>query len=88
MTIVLPFDNGYFMYTKSKCKWCRMAKEKLPNVVVCNVDKYLEQDKKQSFLKRVADISGTNPTTFPMVFYNGIFLGGCTESLQHLEMIS
>lgn len=64
-----------------------MAKEKLPNVVACNVDKHLEQDKKQSFLAKMADISGAEAKTFPMVFYNGIFLGGCTESLQHLEMI-
>jgi|TARA_B110000091_G_scaffold183193_1_gene201735 glutaredoxin len=87
MPVVLPFDNGYFMYTKSNCKWCQLAKEKLPSVVGYNVDKHLTTDK-QDFLKKVAEISGAEPTTFPMVFYNGIFLGGCTESLQHLELIS
>lgn len=34
MNFSLPTENGYFMYSKSGCKFCKMAKELLPDVTV------------------------------------------------------
>jgi glutaredoxin len=84
---VVPSENGYFLYTKSNCKWCKKAKETLPDCVVVNVDKHIE-DNKNDFLAFVDEISYATPRTFPIVFYNGIFVGGFTESLQHLKLIT
>ena len=83
----LPTESGYFMYTKSHCKWCQKAKETLPNVVVVNVD-HLLPDKNTEFLAFVDSFSGARPRTFPMVYYNGIYLGGCTESVEHLAILT
>ncbi len=84
---VVPSDAGYFLYTKSNCKWCQKAKENLPNCVAVNVDKDIEKDK-EKFLAFIDEISYASPRTFPMVFYNGIFVGGCKESLEHLLVIT
>ena len=83
----LPTESGYFMYTKSHCKWCQKAKETLPNVVVVNVD-HLLPDNKPQFLAFVDSFSGTQPRTFPMVYYNGIYLGGYTESAEHFDILT
>ena len=45
MNFSLPTKSGYFMYSKSGCKFCKMAKELLPNVTVVNVDEHIETDK-------------------------------------------
>ena len=86
MAARVPTATGYFMYTKSNCKWCDIAKATLPQVVAVNVD-HLLQPNNLEFLHFVARFSGTTPTTFPMVFYNNIYLGGCTESLEHLQLM-
>jgi glutaredoxin len=85
--VQVPSDDGYFLYTKSNCKWCQRAKETLPECTVVNVDKIIEKNK-DDFLAFVDEISYATPRTFPMVFYNGIFVGGCTESLQHLLVMT
>ena len=83
---ILPRKTGYFMYSKKNCKWCQIATEKLPNVVTVTVD--LCPEETEEFWEKMAEMIGTDDRFFPMVFYNGIFLGGCTESLEHLELSS
>ena len=48
--------NGYFMYSKSNCKFCKMAKELLPDVTIVNVDVFIETDKLK-FLDKMATIA-------------------------------
>jgi len=85
MKLVMPTDTGYFMYTKSNCKWCTMATKQLPTVTVVNVD-HLLQAQKAEFLLTVGGLSGgATPDTFPMVFYNGMYIGGCTDSVEHMK---
>ena len=78
--------SGYFLYSKSKCKYCTKAKELLPAVTVINVDHLIEKNKKL-FLENVEKIAETEVKTFPIVFYNGIFIGGFTESQEHFTLI-
>ena len=80
MNFSLPTENGYFMYSKSGCKFCRMAKELLPDVTVVNVDEHIETDKAKCLDQNIS-------RTFPVVFFNEIFIGGYTESKEHLSMM-
>tara|TARA_B100000795_G_scaffold121026_1_gene90089 strand:- start:99 stop:374 length:276 start_codon:yes stop_codon:yes gene_type:complete len=84
MELLLPNSQGYFLYSKSNCKYCSLAKDLLPNVSFVNVDHALATNK-QLFLEKLHAIAETPIQTFPVVFFNGIFLGGYTESREHLE---
>ena len=86
MEFPLPTKNGYFMYSKSNCKFCKMAKELLPDVTIVNVNVFIETDKSK-FLDKMATIAEVEIKTFPIVFYNRIFIGGFTESKEHLEIM-
>jgi glutaredoxin len=86
MNFYLPTKTGYFMYSKSGCKFCRMAKDLLPCVTVINVDKHIETDKARC-LDQLATIAEVEISTFPVVFFNEIFIGGYTESKDHLNMM-
>lgn len=86
MNFDLPTKKGYFMYSKSGCKFCRMAKELLPDVTVVNLDEYIETDKAKC-LNQLATIAEVEIKTFPVIFFNEIFIGGYTESKEHLSMM-
>ena len=78
-----PVD-GYFIYTKSNCKYCKNVKKLVPNAKIVNSDKYLKENK-DSFLKFVDKISGTKPRTFPMVVLHNRFIGGYKETKNYIE---
>jgi|TARA_B110000444_G_C18589631_1_gene477859 glutaredoxin len=86
MNFSLPTKSGYFMYSKSGCKFCKMAKELLPNVTVVNVDEHIETDKAKC-LDKMATIAEVEIKTFPVIFFNQIFVGGYAESKEHLSMM-
>jgi glutaredoxin len=86
MNFSLPTKNGYFMYSKSGCKFCRMAQELLPDVTVVNVDAHIETGKAKC-LEKMATIAEVEIKTFPVIFFNQIFVGGYTESKDHLSMM-
>lgn len=77
----------YVIYTKPKCVYCDKLKNLLqfvePQPTWIDANKYLQHpDSKKFFLDFIKD-SGklhTHYTTFPMVFYDGVFLGGYTET--------
>ena len=87
MNFPLPLEKGgYFLYAKSNCKFCRQAKQLLPDVTAVNVDEYIETNKAKC-LDKISTVAEEEITTFPIVFYNGIFIGGYTESKEHFEMM-
>lgn len=81
-----PSVSGYTVYTKENCKYCTHVKALLepfhPVWVPC--DRFLLEDK-AAFLERVKEWTKQEWKTFPMVFHNGTFLGGFTETQKHLE---
>ena len=85
MNFSLPTENGYFMYSKSGCKYCRMAKALLPNVTVVNIDEHIKTDKAKC-LDQISTVAEVEITTFPVIFFNEIFVGGFTESKEHLSL--
>ena len=78
-----PVD-GYFIYTKSNCKYCRIVKKLVPNAKIVNSDEYLKENR-DGFLEYIDKLSGERPRTFPMVFLNYRFIGGYTETKNYIE---
>ena len=78
-----PASNSYTIYSKSGCIYCTKAKELLQNEHIpplfVNCDKFLLENKEE-FLNHMKPLIGREYRTFPMIFKNGIFVGGYTET--------
>lgn len=79
-----PSSTGYTIYTKSECGYCRRANELLPEAVVINCDGYLEKER-VAFLLQMDEWSKASPWTFPMVFSDGVFVGGYDETKKKID---
>lgn len=83
MEIRDPHIKEFTVYTKKECKYCEKAKELLINnhffLTVIPCDDYLLENK-EAFLDVMEKKIGQVYKTFPMVFYEGKFLGGFTET--------
>ena len=83
MNIPHPANRSYTIYSKSGCIYCTKAKELLQNEhippLVVNCDEFLLENKEE-FLNQMKKLIGREYKTFPMIFKNGIFLGGYMET--------
>jgi glutaredoxin len=84
---------SYVIYTKPNCGYCDKLKDLLqyiePQPTWIDATKYLQNpDSKKFFLDFIRDSGKLHRhyTTFPMVFYDGIFLGGYTETSAFFEL--
>ena len=90
MDIDNPNDYGFTIYSKSGCPNClkskALLKEKklLFNVIDC--DEYILEDK-PFFLSFINDIANQEVKTFPMIFYDGKFIGGFTETSNFVDKL-
>lgn len=86
MIVPPPSSNGYTVYTKSDCVFCTRVKELLqydsPTIFLC--DSLLERDRNE-FLKQMNTYTGSDYKLFPMVFFNGSFIGGFSETKNYLK---
>jgi glutaredoxin len=83
-----PQKTGFSVFTKSSCKYCDKVKDLFcasphmdpePMFVLC--DDFLKGDEtKRIFLMEMKKHIGKEYRTFPMVFKNGIFIGGSEEA--------
>jgi glutaredoxin len=84
MDILKIAEKGYTIFTKENCKYCTLVKELLKGeekeVIEC--DAFLKEDR-AGFLKWVEERIHFEYKTFPMVFYNGVFIGGYNETKIH-----
>ena len=85
MSFVKP-KNGYSIYTKSNCKYCRNVKKLIPNAHVISADEYLAENR-DNFLAFVDDLTGKTPRTFPMVFLNNRYIGGFMETKDYINKL-
>ena len=88
MEFVNPSKNGYTIYTKSRCPFCTKAKVLLENEnqTIVDCDEYLSDgDKKLYFLQFIEDLIGKPYRTFPMIFKDGVFIGGFSETKVYYE---
>lgn len=74
-----PNSEGFFVYTKDNCKYCLMVKELIPDASYINTESLLVE-KKEEFLTFIEGLVGKSHRTFPIVFYNGAFVGGFIET--------
>ena len=84
MNIPSPITTGYTVYTKSNCGWCRRAKNMLLHATLYNCDDFLKKDR-AIFLKQMGSFIGKEYHTFPMVFFNGEFIGGYEDTKKHID---
>jgi len=89
----MDFENPskeFTIYGKSGCTFCVKAKSLLKeknlifNVIDC--DEYLIEDK-PGFLEFIKNIAGKEVNIFPMIFYQGKFIGGYNETKEFLDKL-
>lgn len=61
--------------------------EPFPNVVIVNCEPYLVSQKEE-FLQFIEDLAGKPHRTFPIVFYNGTFVGGFLETFKLCDTLT
>jgi len=90
MEIIRPDIKGFTIYSKSGCPNCtsvkKLIKEKHFFISEINCDEYILEDKEQ-FLKEIENIAEKSWKTFPMVFYEGKFVGGLTDTIDLIDKI-
>ncbi len=83
MEFVEPLKTGFTVYSKSGCINCTKAKNLLKDKFlffqVIDCDEYLI-DFKQEFLETMKNKIGKSYSNFPMIFYDGRFIGGFNET--------
>ena len=85
-----PSNAGFTIYSKSGCPNCILAKKlvKTQNFTfdVVDCDDYLIEDK-EKFLLFMHHLAEKEITRFPMIFYEGNFLGDYNEMTRFIDML-
>ena len=88
MDYILPNSQGYTIYSKSGCPFCtkvkRLLEKEAPSPLLVDCDDYLVENK-DAFLVFIKEMAGKEYKTFPMIFHNGDFIGGFTETKEYCE---
>lgn len=81
-----PDSSSYTIYSKSNCLYCTKAKQLLKDETfhIIDCDQYLSE-RKLEFMEFISKFTKQN--TFPFIFYNGGFIGGYNELLNHLTFM-
>lgn len=82
-----PIKSGYTVYAKSGCIYCENAKLLLKNChskKIINSDEYLKNNRGE-FMAFIKSIVGKKYELMPVVFHNGVFIGGYTELNARLQ---
>jgi glutaredoxin len=90
MDFKLPELKGFSIYSKSGCPNCiivkKLIKEQFFLMTEIDCDEYILEDK-ISFLTFIQTISGHSHKTFPIVFYDGSFVGGLNETKTFINKL-
>jgi glutaredoxin len=83
-----PSDKNFTIYSKSGCHYCNLAKRSIKhnNLIYneINCDDYIFEEK-ENFLSFIESKSGKPCKTFPIIFYNGKFIGGYNETIEFMN---
>lgn len=84
----MPKPNIITIYTKSNCPFCVKVKEYLTNkkivFEVIDCDEYLLEFR-ELFISFIKSLTNLEKITFPLVFNNQIYIGGCKETQKYFE---
>lgn len=87
-----PSQDGFFIYSKTDCKYCVDVKKMLDELFICYKEvkcEFSTDKEKSEFLDFIRLKNGGKVwNTFPMVFHDGDFIGGYKETGVHLEKIN
>ena len=85
-----PNSVGFTVYCKSGCPPCSKVKhllrEKQLRLTEILCDDYIVEEKER-FLSFIQARAGTQCATFPMVFYDGRFVGGLAETVACVDKV-
>jgi len=85
-----PTKSGFTVYSKSGCINCNKVKALLKgkNLIfsVINCDEYIIENK-EDFLLFIKEKANKEYKIFPMVFYNGSFIGGYCDSQEYIDKL-
>jgi len=83
-----PIESGFTIYSKSGCSNCTKVKALLNDknllLKAIDCDEYILEDK-ESFLSFITSLSNKEVKTFPIIFYDGKFIGGYNETKEFVE---
>ena len=78
-----PSEIGFTVYTKSGCQNCVKVKNLLRSknlkYIMIDCDEYIFEDK-EKFLLFIRDTAERECRQFPIIFYDGKFIGGYNET--------
>ena len=82
-----PAAEGFTVYTKTDCKFCAMVKELLEEQPTTYVqcDEFL--DDREAFFAFTEAKGAVNHKTFPIIFYDGIFVGGFADTVKVVKKL-
>lgn len=90
MVFESPIIDGFTIYTKSGCLMCTKAKELLQSkslpYTMIDCDEYLLEDR-EGFLLFMKNLANKDVLMFPMICYNGCFVGAYKEMLSRIETV-
>ena len=85
-----PFENKFTIYSKSGCVNCRKVKDLLKSAnleyEIIDCDDYILEEK-ENFLLFIQSYSISEWKVFPMIFYDGKFIGGLSETHNFLKTL-
>jgi glutaredoxin len=87
-----PTSNGFFVYSKTKCSYCDKVKQLFNSnqysytEIICD-DYLLDEKIKESFLSFIQLLTNREYRTFPIVFKDGVFIGGFTDTREYIERL-
>jgi glutaredoxin len=81
-----PKVNGYTVYSKTGCPNCLKIKKLLNDsnaiVSIVDCDEYLIE-RKEEFLKFIEEAAEKSVRVFPIVFFEGKYIGGYSDTEYH-----
>jgi len=91
MEFELPTKSGFSIYSKSGCLNCSKVKSFLKDnnydFNVINCDEYLIEAKDE-FLEFIKNLAQKECRVFPIIFFNGNFVGGFNETKELVDNLS
>lgn len=83
-----PTDQGYTIYSRSGCCNCDKAKKKIKDagrsLLYIDCDEELIEDR-ESCLTNLKLYAGKTITQFPVIFFDGEYIGSWKDLSLHLE---
>jgi glutaredoxin len=90
MHVEEPLSIGFTIYSKTDCSYCVKVKQLLMEKQIFFLEiscgDYLKEDK-DLFLSFIEKRASKKYTTFPMVFKDGVFIGGFTETSAYFDKL-